>query len=98
MTKVVYNNCYGGFSLSKEGMKRYLELTGKADLRSSAGRDIERDDPALVRVVEELGVAANGSFANLTIQELEPGTKYRVQEYDGNEWVETEADIEWKIA
>ena len=26
MTKVVINGCFGGFSLSKEGMKRYCEI------------------------------------------------------------------------
>ena len=26
MAKVVINSCYGGFSLSKEGMKRYCEI------------------------------------------------------------------------
>jgi hypothetical protein len=29
MTKVVYNACYGGFSLSREACKRYWELQGK---------------------------------------------------------------------
>ena len=29
MTKVVYNACYGGFSLSRESCKRYWELQGK---------------------------------------------------------------------
>jgi hypothetical protein len=29
MAKVVYNACYGGFSLSREACKRYWELQGK---------------------------------------------------------------------
>lgn len=29
MTKVVYNACYGGFSLSKEACRRYWEIQGK---------------------------------------------------------------------
>ena len=28
MTKIVINSCYGGFSLSVEGMKRYAEIKG----------------------------------------------------------------------
>jgi hypothetical protein len=28
MTKIVYNGCYGGFSLSQAGVRRYLELKG----------------------------------------------------------------------
>jgi hypothetical protein len=29
MTKVVYNACYGGFSLSREACKRYWEIKGQ---------------------------------------------------------------------
>ena len=58
----------------------------------------DRTDPILVQVVEELGNAANGYCADLCIRELEPGTKYRLQEYDGSEWIETEDDIEWSVA
>lgn len=28
MTKIVYNACFGGFGLSTEGIRRYLELKG----------------------------------------------------------------------
>jgi hypothetical protein len=28
MTKIVYNGCFGGFSLSQAGVRRYLELKG----------------------------------------------------------------------
>ena len=58
----------------------------------------DRTDPILVQVVEELGDAANGDCADLCIRELEAGTKYRLQEYDGSEWIETEEDIEWSVA
>jgi hypothetical protein len=60
--------------------------------------DIERDDPLLAQVVEELGDAANGDFSRLAIAELEPGTKYRIDEYDGMESVMTIDDYEWSIA
>lgn len=62
------------------------------------GRDIERDDPILAQVVEELGDAANGDFARLAIRELEPGTRYRIDEYDGMETVMTIDDYEWSVA
>jgi hypothetical protein len=122
MTKIVYNGCYGGFSLSQAGVRRYLELKGVPFVEESTessfrprqfrigssvmgegeyfyDHEIEdRTDPILVQVVEELGDAANGSCADLCIRELDPGTKYRLQEYDGSEWVETEEDIEWSVA
>lgn len=49
--------------------------------------DIQRDDPELVRVVEELGSAANGSCAELTVVEIPDGTEWQIEEYDGNEHV-----------
>ena len=123
MTKIVFNTCFGGFSLSDAGIRRYLELKGIpfveeednswswstvrfriADLDDGSpdyfsSYDIEdRADPALAQVVEELGEAANGDCAELCIRELEPGTKYRIQEYDGSEWVETPEDINWQVA
>lgn len=61
-------------------------------------RDIERNDPALVQVVEELGEAANGSFSKLQITEVPAGTLYRIDAYDGREYVETRDGYDWKIA
>ena len=61
-------------------------------------RDIERNDPVLVQVVEELGDLANGPYAKLKITEVPAGTLYRIDEYDGSESVETKDTYEWKIA
>lgn len=100
MTKVVINTCYGGFSVSELGWRRICEITGMPFKKQKFGygRDIPRNEPALVTAVEELGSDASGDLAYLEIVELEPGTRYRIQEYDGAEWVETEADIEWSVA
>jgi len=49
---------------------------------------IKRDDPDLIRVVEELGVdAASGRFCQLKIVEIPDDIKWIIQEYDGLEWV-----------
>ena len=61
-------------------------------------RDIPRHDPALVEVVEELGKEANGMCADLAIAEIPKGTKYRIDEYDGNESVMTIDDYDWQTA
>lgn len=50
-------------------------------------RDIERNDPALVQTVEELGDRANGKHAELAITEIPDGVDFEVEEYDGKEWV-----------
>jgi hypothetical protein len=133
MPKVVVNRCFGGFSLSAFGVRRYLELKGitavcylrKGDLHeridddinlypegnlqefdvftknvgklvtynqlaeySSPNRDIPRDDPDLVRVVEELGEKANGRCANLAVVDVPDDVSWYIDEYDGSESVE----------
>jgi hypothetical protein len=139
MAKIVYNACFGGFSLSHEAIMRYAEIKGitlyvQEDLfinnyylcpveeferihaedyakpetapdrfdASSAlyfyYSDIERNDPALVQVVEELGNLANGNSSRLEIEELPAGTLYRIDEYDGRETVETKDSYEWSVA
>jgi len=62
------------------------------------GPYIERTDPVLVEVVEELGDKANGMCAKLYIVELPKGTLYRIDEYDGLESIETNDDVEWRVA
>jgi len=98
MTKIVYSACYGGFSLSEKAINRYWELKGEPCPEDWWGRDLERTDPILVQVVEELGDSASGRFANLQICELEKGTLYRIDEYDGYESVMTQGDYVWKVA
>jgi len=61
-------------------------------------RDVKRSDPDLVYVVETLGEKANGSFAELAIEEFPVGTLYRVNEYDGLESIETRDGTEWSLA
>lgn len=135
MSKIVYNNCYGGFGLSEKAVFRYAELKGiklyKSEINSLvtlyytvpekefreiynedllrndftrsnqlvfSDRGIERDDPILVQVVEELGDDASGYCARLAIAEIPAGTLYRIDEYDGSESVMTNEDYEWKVA
>lgn len=61
-------------------------------------RDIDRADVHLVRVIEEMGEAANGRHAELSIADVPAGQRYRIDEYDGAESVMTIDDYEWKIA
>lgn len=50
-------------------------------------RDIERNDPDLVKVVEQLGPKANGDYAELKVVEVPDGVEWGVEEYDGTEWI-----------
>ena len=98
MTKIVYNTCYGGFGLSKEAIARYWEIRGEVPSDDWYAYEVDRADPILAQVVEELGEAASDGFARLAIRELAPGTQYRIDEYDGMESVMTIDDYEWSVA
>lgn len=87
--KVVINKCFGGFSLSEEGMKRYRELSGNHD-PDILSYDIERDDEFLVQVVEEMGKKSWGSCAELKVVDIPLGIRWHISNYDGMESVEEE--------
>jgi hypothetical protein len=82
--KVVINRCYGGFGLSKKAEAKYLALTGKEEIWEY---ELERNDPVLIQIVEELGDTANGKYAELKIVEIPDDVEWTIQEYDGIEWV-----------
>jgi hypothetical protein len=48
-------------------------------------RDLARDDPYLVAVIEELGAKANGRHAELKVVEIPADVDWEITEYDGNE-------------
>jgi hypothetical protein len=50
-------------------------------------REIERDDPVLVEIVERLGSEANGRYSDLKIVEIPDDVDWEVMEYDGMEHI-----------
>ena len=52
--------------------------------------DQERDNPLLVKVVEELGKKSWGQHAQLSIVEIPDDVKYEISEYDGIEHIAEE--------
>jgi hypothetical protein len=88
LRKIVINADWGGFGLSDEAWQRYCEFTGQDHTDENLyHRDTPRDDPYLVKVVEEMGSAANGDFADLKIVEIPADVEWQIGEYDGREWV-----------
>ena len=50
-------------------------------------RGIDRNDPALIQTIEEMGTKANGWCADLGIVEIPDDIEWEIAEYDGNEHV-----------
>jgi len=50
-------------------------------------REIERNDPVLVEIVERIGSEANGRYSNLKIVEIPDDVDWEIMEYDGLEHV-----------
>jgi hypothetical protein len=64
------------------------------DLALIHSRDLIRDDPDLVRVVEKLGIAAGDNYAELKVIEIPDDVVWELNEYDGMEWI-AEAHRRW---
>ena len=90
--KVVYNDCYGGYGLSKAAR---VYLAGFGIGEDVSDYDIKRHDRRLVQVVENLGIAANGECADLQILCIESEYRYHIEDYDGLETVATPDNTAW---
>jgi hypothetical protein len=55
----------------------------------------QRNDPDLIAVIEQLGEAANGKYANIKIVEIPDDVDWYIEEYDGLEHV-AEAHRTWQ--
>ena len=82
--QIVINVCHGGFGLSGPAKDLYEQLSGQHGVWD---RDLARDDPYLVQVVEQLGEAAAGGYAELLVVDIPAGVDWTIEEYDGKEWV-----------
>jgi hypothetical protein len=98
MTKVVINTCYGGFGLSKQACELYAERKGLKVGKWNANwgffengdfydREIPREDPILIEIVEELGAAASSQYSDLKVVNVPEDANWGVEEYDGKEWI-----------
>lgn len=98
MTRVVFNNCFGGFGLSTTAAALYAKRKG-VDSSAVYDFDIPRHDPDLLAVIDQLGLKnASGVCSKLEIVELTAGNKYRIEEYDGLETVQQPNCIDWITA
>jgi len=73
--------------MSFEERKAANDAADAADKHNINSRTIDRNDPKLIQVIEELGVKANGKYAKLTIVEIPDDVEWTIEEYNGNEHV-----------
>ena len=73
--KVVYNDSFGGFSLSSKAVSWLQEKGLQFD--GNYHQDIPRHDSLLVECVETLGKEASGLYSNLVVAEIK-GNQYRI--------------------
>ena len=84
MYRVVYNDCYGGFDLSEQGMAEYNHRTSQLTYPDG----ITRDDPVLLHMVETMDPAViNSKNSRLKIKEFPIMFREFLawSEYDGKE-------------
>ena len=83
--RVVYNNQFGGFSLSNEALALLSEYKG-IKLDNYLASELPCHDSDLIKVVSEFGSRANTSTSSLAIKELS-SPYYKIIEKDGREEV-----------
>ena len=95
--EVLFNDCYGGFGISKEALKRYnqkLVAANPSAVPHKYGYNIHRTDPLLLEVYHEMdgrnckkGEGFNDSYSKTMICKI--NKKYEnyffISEYDGLE-------------
>ena len=77
-----------------EDSSSYIEYEGEKSFMGFRPDTLARHDALLVECVEALGEAASGSCAKLVVETIE-GNRYRIDEYDGAEGIETPESMEW---
>lgn len=68
-------------------MEERIAYNKQCSSESLYDRDIPRNDPVLVQVVETLGKKASGRFAALKIVNIPDGVSWEIDGYDGLEHV-----------
>ena len=73
---------------NKATMEEKIAYNEKYSEQTCYERDIERNDPDLIRAIETVGTEeASGGYASLKIVEIPDDVEWQIEEYDGSEWV-----------
>jgi hypothetical protein len=84
---IMYNTCYGGFTLSDAAIDEYKRQC--PDGKNPRLFELDRDDQVMAQIVKEMGSAANGQFSDIKLQRIPVDYRdfYTIHEYDGLESV-----------
>jgi hypothetical protein len=85
--KIVINTDFGGFGLSDQALELYKILTGIPESNELYYWEIDRNDPVLIQVIEQLGNSACGKYSDLKVVEIPDDVEWHIHEYDGLEYV-----------
>jgi hypothetical protein len=85
--KIAINTDFGGFGLSDEAIDLYKILTGIPPATDLYYWEIDRDNPVLIQVIEQLGDNAGGRYSSLKIVEIPDDVEWHIHEYDGLEYI-----------
>lgn len=92
-SKVLYNNCYGGFNLSDAFVEEYTRRTGRepsAEDMFRTGQHSIRMDPVAIAIYEEKGSEwCSGLLSSIRVREIPTtfASYWSIDEYDGDERV-----------
>lgn len=80
------------FSCTTYATTPFVKTTPFCTGRATTGtyffqHELDRDDPILIEVVEELGEKANDRYSELDIVEIPEGVDWEIRDYDGKESV-----------
>ena len=89
---VLINNCYGGFKISEKALDLYNKKKSELDSNHKPITEncIDRDDPILVEIYNELQKDFNGAnYSNIIVENIPKKYKkcYNIHNYDGQETI-----------
>lgn len=111
--KVVYNNCFGGFSLSKKAGEWLLEHNIEEPYKSAIEDDIQKiNDPESIITSVYSEIPRHHPLLVQCVEELGKAANgecaklvieeiysniYKIDEYDGNKTIITRDTIDWVV-
>lgn len=100
--KVLLKTCYGPLLLKKDICeKEHLKYKELSTFPSGLVYPsmLEDNKQLLIDIIEKFGCEyICGEYTHLTVVDVPKGTLYRINEYDGYEYIEYANDCEWLVA